>query len=638
MGNSALAPVRIRILCLAGVCFFLALILGWRFYVIQISRHQELLAKAVVRYTIKEETMRQRGKIYDADGNMLVGNMPRIYVVCSPYSIVYEPYAHLEKSLKPGVRESIPRLRETRRKQVAEIMAEYFGKSKEEFYAALEPIVECHDSEGNLLCDDHGKVITRRKMHFLVDKAAEPEVVDRFKTAMKKAKLSLAGFRFENIFVRYYPKQRMLANVLGYANVGKDIYAEQSGLERAIGKDLRAQDSLETYQRGGDGKTLSYGYSAVNIAGHDGDDIYLTVKETVQAILEEELDAAALEFPAESIYAVIVDPQTGNILAMSQRPNFDPGDTSTFSDANLTNKIAVNAYEPGSVMKPFTISTALDNGVVTPETVIDCGSSRTWYYGGHSLSDFRGYGEMTPGGILKKSSNIGTAKVALMMGDEMVYNMLSKFKFGTRSGLPFASESRGRLPKYPFVDKVTVTRAPIGYAVQVTALQLARGYCALANGGKMPELRLLDRRRDSQSGEFIEYPYKDMTQVFKNPQQACQVVDMLISVTASDGTGKQAAIPGYEVAGKTGTSQKLKWNPDLRKMQYGNSYRATFCGFVPARHPEFVMVITFDGVSGARHGGGNVAAPVFKRTMSRVLRQLNVRPDFPEQLTSGRKH
>jgi cell division protein FtsI/penicillin-binding protein 2 len=240
---------------------------------------------------------------------------------------------------------------------------------------------------------------------------------------------------------------------------------------------------------------------------------------------------------------------------------------------------------------------------------------------------------MPPGGILKKSSNIGTAKVALMMGDEKVYRMLTDFKFGTRTGLPFASESRGRLPRYPFPDKVTVTRAPMGYAIQVSALQLARGYCALANGGRMPALRLLDRHRDSVTGEFIEYPYEEPVQVLQRPETAPALTEMLISVTANDGSGKRAAIPGYEVAGKTGTSQKLVWDPVTRKNVYGRSYRATFCGFVPARRPELVMVITFDGLDGGRaHGGGNVAAPVFQRTMSRVLQLLNVPPDFPEKL------
>lgn len=636
--NPQLSQVKIRIAVMAVICLLFAGALGYRFYQIQIVRHTELLAKARRGYTAKTVEVRQRGKIYDADGYLLVGNLPKVYVTCAPYSVVIEPFAHMEKSLKPGVRERVPHLREQRRRKVAAIIARTFGVAFNEIYHSLEPVVPRRGADKKPLVGKDGKVIMRRNNHYVVDKAADPESVAKFKKAMAEADLHLGGFRFENIFTRHYPKGRMLANVIGYANIAKDVNSELGGLERTIGKQLRSEPGQEVHERSRGGSTLAYGENKVLAAGYDGDDVYLTIKEPVQSILEEELDAAALEFPADSIYAVIVDPRTGNILAMSQRPNFDPDNTETLNNASLSNIIAVNAYEPGSVMKPFTIAKALDFGVITPETIIDCGKSRDWFYGGHRLSDFRGYGEMTPGGILKKSSNIGTAKVALMMGDDRVMQMIRDFKFGTRTGLPFASESKGRLPKFPFPDKVTVTRAPIGYAIQVTALQLARGYCTLANGGMMPQLRILDRCRKADTGEFVEYPYELQEKILHNPATAPAVVEMLLSVTAKDGTGKQAAIEGYEVAGKTGTSQKLVWDPVRRKNYYGNSYRATFCGFVPARHPALVMVITFDGVSGARHGGGNVAAPVFKRTMSRVLRTLNIPPDFPEKLEKNAKN
>ncbi|MBQ4329631.1 MAG: penicillin-binding protein 2 [Lentisphaeria bacterium] len=635
--NPLLSQVKIRILVLAGVCLLFAVALGWRFYHVQITRHAELLQKAKKGYTARRTEIKQRGKIYDADGYLLVGNLPKVYVSCSPYSVVIEPFAHMEKSLRPGVRERVPALRKRRRHMVSLPLARHFGGSAQEHYAALEPIVPCKDIHGKPLLDKEGKVTTRRNQHYVVIKAADPSAVKDFKADMKKADLHLGGFAFSNIFARHYPKGRMLANVIGYANTGKDVNAELGGLELTIGKQLRAEPGQAVYQHARGGSTLAYGDSKVLAEGYDGDDVYLTIKEPVQSILEEELDAAFAEHSVDAVYAVIVDPRTGNILAMSQRPNFDPDDTKTLDNSNMSNKIAVNAYEPGSVMKPFAVAKALDSGIITPETIVDCGSSPKWSYGGHSLHDPRGYGEMTPGGVLKKSSNIGTGKIALMMGDELVYNMLKTFKFGTRTRLPFASESPGILPRYPFPDKVTVTRAPIGYTVQVTALQLARGYCALANGGMMPALRLLDRRRKSSTGEFIEYPYAKMENIFTNPSTASAIVEMLVSVTAPDGTGKRAAIEGYEVAGKTGTAQKLVFDPVAKKRRYGNKYCASFCGFVPARNPALVMVISFDGVTGAVHGGGGVAAPVFKKTLSRVLRLLNVPPDFPEKLEKNAK-
>ena len=493
----SLDPVKRRIYVLIGICLVLTGALVYRFYVVQIVRHEELKKEAENRYTSRnDKKMKQRGKILDADGNLLVGNLPKTFVVCSPYSVVVEPYAHLEKSLKPGVRESIPRRQDERRKKVASLLSEYFEGSVEKFYMELDPWREVRR--------DNGKVEKVKRQNYVIDKAADPEQVRKFKAAMKASKLSLNGIRFDDIYVRNYPKGRMLANVIGLASVGKDVQAEQGGLEKSIGEKLRAEDSVTTYQRSGRGERLAYGENRVDVKGHDGDDIFLTIQEPVQAILEEELDAAVIEHQPAFIYAVIVDPRTGNILAMSQRPNFDPREPETIRDGHFPNALAGNSYEPGSVMKPFTFAKALDEGVINENSIIDCGDSKKCSR--TQKSDPRGYGKMTPGGVLKKSSNIGTARLSLVMGDKMVYDMIKSFRFGQKSGLPFAAESKGRIPRFPFPDGATLTTVVIGYSVQMTILQLARGYCALANGGFMPELRLLDRRRSAETGEIIPYP------------------------------------------------------------------------------------------------------------------------------------
>lgn len=618
--NPALSKSLGRIIILAAVCLLFAGALSYRFYVIQITRHAELYQKATKSYTASSEEVRQRGKIFDRDGNLLVGNMPKVYMICSPYSVVNEPFIHLEKSLRPGDREKMPRLQEARRRKVAAVLASVFGRSEEEFYAELAPMREIKAADGS--------VKTVKNQHLVIAKAADGGAVARFKAEMEARDLHLGGFKFEDIYIRHYPKGPMLANIIGYANIGKDLNSELGGLEFHLGEYLRPRNRSTTIERGRGGTTLSYGVTAVE-EGYDGDDIYLTISEPVQAILEEELDRVAAETGARQIYAVIVDPRSGDILAMSQRPNFDLRDISSVAKGSFANALAGNAYEPGSVMKPFTVAKALDEGVITPASIIDCGNYSQWRYGGHTLTDPRGYGEMTPGGVLQKSSNIGTAKIALMMGDAMVWQMLNDFKFGTRTGLPFKPESRGRLPRYPFQDMVTVTRAAIGYAEQVTPLQLARGYCAIANGGYMPQLRLLDRCRDGKNGKISKFPSPPPEKILNRKETFAELTEMLISVTApSGGTGRRARIPGYEVAGKTGTSQMV-----INGAYSKEWYRASFCGFVPARRPELVMVITVEGLPRDKeHGGGNVAAPVFQRTMSRVLRLLNVRPDHPEEL------
>lgn len=604
--NQALKQIKIRIWCLVGVCLLFAGALVHRFYVVQILRHEELFSKAQQSYTSIHIQHRERGKIYDFHGNTLVGNMPKVTVTCSPYSVVEEPFLHLEKSLKAGVRERIPQLRESRRRRVAAIIAECFNLDEETVYADLAPWGERRNPDGS--------TYRAKRQYIMIEQYADQQMIDRFQQMMREADLHMGGFRFENIYIRHYPHGRMLANIIGLTGLG--------GLERSQHEILVEQSSSETIQRSGDGRVLAYGDNHVDSAGRNGDDIYLTIHEMIQAILEEELDRVQEEHQPWRIYAVIIDPVTGNILGLSQRPNFDLSDRSTITQDNFGNILSGNAYEPGSVMKPFFVAKALDMGVITPETIIDCGSSGVWF----GLKDPRGYGESNPGYILKKSSNIGMGKLGLMMGPDMVLQTLRDFRFGQHTMPLFSGESRGMLPRPPLRD-LTTSRVPIGYAEMVTILQLARAYSALACGGNMPELRLLDRRRDSETGEITEYPYLPKIQVFTNPSTAPSLVEMLISVTDSDGTGRRARIPGYDVAGKTGTAQIVQ------NGRFSQWYRASFCGFVPARNPRVLMVITVEGLpqSGA-HGGGNVAAPVFQRVMSRVLRYLNVPPDYPEQL------
>ena len=470
--NIHLHSVKLRIIAFALLCLIGAGGIAWQFYKVQILRHDELLEKARRRYTTKEVRKRQRGRIFDADGNLLAGNESRIHVACSPYSAVYEPFVHLEKSLRPGVRESLPGKRMQRRIRLAVLLAKFFGRSPREFYQELEPFVKVYDKNGSVVRDEHGREKIRKNHYIRIAKEAEPQQVEKFKKALRQAGLGNAGFVYRNIFVRHYPKGRMLANVLGVANISMEGTSELGGLERQLAKKMRSQESVTEFVRGRKGTSLPYVKQTIEEKGKDGNDIYLTIQEPVQSILEEELDKAVEEFNVEAVYAVIADPRTGNILAISQRPNFDPEDSSTINNASISVLPAVNGYEPGSVMKPFTVGKAMDWGVITPDSIIDCGESREWYYMGRPLKDFRGYGKMPVGGVLKKSSNIGTAKIALMMGDEKVMRMLTTFGFGSRTGLPFASETRGRLPKYPFTDKLVVTRAPIGYSVQVSILQL----------------------------------------------------------------------------------------------------------------------------------------------------------------------
>ena len=212
-----------------------------------------------------------------------------------------------------------------------------------------------------------------------------------------------------------------------------------------------------------------------------------------------------------------------------------------------------------------------------------------------------------------------------MLGEDRVYQAFRLFGFGTRTNLPLPNESIGYLPRPAKWDKLSITRFPIGYSIRLSPLQLLRAYCALANGGKLPQLRLLDKVVYPETGEVRVFPHAPQIQLFEHPEAHRRLVDMMISVTESGGTATKAAIPGFQVAGKTGTSKKYDGS---RGGYASGQYFASFIGFVPAKAPRLVMLVTMDNPKGSSYGG-TVSAPVFAKTAERILRYWNVQPTEP---------
>ncbi|MBE6391926.1 MAG: penicillin-binding protein 2 [Lentisphaerae bacterium] len=610
-----LKNIRFRIIFLA--CLWVPILCGfiWRAYHLQITRHAELKEKARIKYSSKVKITGKRGEIFDADGNLLVANLPRISIAVSPYAAVHEAFVHYEKSRNPERRAQAPALREQRRRKLAQIFSRFFNKPFMHFYRQLEPM--------NRRVAKDGTVSFTKNQYLLLEREAEKTFVDQFKAAMKSAGLgrTLATFSFKNIYVRNHPKGRLAADLLGYTDIVNDKEIAKGGLESSLNVSIQSVDGLHSFERDRRGSPLSYGKQNLHDAT-DGKDVYLTIRENIQAILEEELDNAVAEWNPANIYAAIADPRTGDILAIAQRPTWDPTDRTTFIKNQTGMRFAIETYEPGSVFKPFFVGKALDWNVVSPSDKIDC-ENGSWIYARKVLSDVSRYGLLTPGEILKKSSNIGAAKIGLKMGDRKMNEVRRLFGFGQRTGLQIPRESRGLLAKIPGA-KVTSSRVPIGYATSVTILQLLRGYCAVATG-KLPRLNIIDRYRDTETGKDIIQPRAEPVPVFENSEAHKQLVEMLCTVTAKDGTGRRGAIAGYEVAGKTGTARKV-----IGRGYGEKAYFTSFAGFVPAKHPELVMVVTVDHPKGKNLGGGTVAAPIFKKTLERVLRTMLIPPDFPE--------
>lgn len=612
--SSTFVHTRIRLFLF--LLLLVAIGVAARFFYIQVICHDHYLKTAREIYTHEGAISGKWGEIFDRDGNLLVGNMPCIQVRCSPCNIPDE--------------ES--------RSKIIRLVVKYFGRDYLYFRKRFEPQVMRKDRKS-------GKMKMMPNQYCLIAKHADMHEVEAFKRELVRAfqnekeirlgkttarALPRNVFAYDVVTRRTYPKGRLLSNVLGYSNIAdKGEISPQEGLERKMYDQMAPTKGREKYERDLAGRRLVYGNNKVLEQSHDGKNVYLTICEPIQSIVEEELDAAVAEWNPHSAYAIVADPKNGNILAIAQRPTFDPNDRKSFKPGAVTTRIAMDIYEPGSVMKPFVVGKALDWRVITPDTEFFC-EKNNWRFGGWSLSDTKDYGTLTTTGVITKSSNIGTGKIAVMLGRERTYNVLKMFGFGSRTNLPLPAESVGVLPHYKKWAEVQITRVPIGYTMNTTLLQITRAYCALANGGKIPQLRLIDRIENIDGTERSVMPYAEQIPLFERQEAYGQLIDMLVTVTEKGGTATRAAIPGYKVAGKTGTSRK-----GYSRKGFSGNYYTSFAGFVPAKNPAFVMVIMVDSPKGKRPGGGSVAAPIFARSGARILDYLNI-PADPELLPKKR--
>ncbi len=572
---------------------------------LQINRGDELKSKAASKYRGSRKTVGKRGEIYDKNGNLLVGNMPCVTLYIDP--------THVKTPLK--------------RQQMAATLAREIGKDAAELEAKLTPERPKLNSSGKPVLNKDGKPVMVPVRYAILAKQIPMDKAAKLRKFMNES--GFTEIQYQPDTMRHYPKNGLLANILGLTQGDSASNAVAVfGVEKFYNNKIAPSGGEDIYERDRRGVPLTYG-NRKTVNAKDGANIYLTIDEVLQSIMEEELDEAFKKWKPKTIYAVMVDPRTGNVLAIGQRPSFDPNNKSEIQTSDCRNRIVEDRIEPGSIAKSIAVAGALDRGLVTPESRIFC-ENGLWYYGGKKLTDTHKNGTLTVSDIIKVSSNVGTAKIALLMGEENLYNTFTSFGFGERSGLPLRPESRCVLRHYKKWDKLTITRVPIGYSINVTPVQMARAYCALANDGKLPKLRLVDRIEDPETGKIYQLPLEPPRQIFRRPQTGKEITQMLKGVTGPGGTAKQAAIPGYQVAGKTGTSRK-----SMGRAGYSSKYFASFVGYVPADKPAFVLLVTTDEPQGSSYGG-TVSGPIFRRIAQRALNYMQIAPD-PAQLPPNKK-
>jgi cell division protein FtsI/penicillin-binding protein 2 len=438
-------------------------------------------------------------------------------------------------------------------------------------------------------------------------------------------RLDLPGIHFLPESKRYYPMRELAAQVLGY--VGTDNQG-LAGLELVYDREVAGKPGRRTLLRDARrGMVVAPGLaaSAAGTAGTDpepGRDLYLTLDATVQHVVERELQKAVEKNRAKSGSVVLLDPATGAVLAMASYPSFDPNRYGDFSPREQRNRTIMDAYEPGSTFKMVTAAAALGAGVVKPEDVFDCEMGGITLYG-IRIRDHKPYGRLTFAEVIAKSSNVGVIKTAFKLGDERFYKAIRALGFGRPTGIDLPGENPGILAPLKAWRPLTKAYIAFGQGVSVTPLQLAAALAAIADRGTLRVPHVV--ARVDNGGTIARASSRSTGPAISGqpitPETARAVAGLLEGVVTG-GTGKSAAVPGYRVAGKTGTAQK----PGVGGYAHG-SYVPSFIGFAPADRPALVGVVAIDSPSGFEYYGAQVAAPAFGAITRQILLYLGVRPE-----------
>ncbi len=427
--------------------------------------------------------------------------------------------------------------------------------------------------------------------------------------------LRLPGIVVQDETERVHPGHSVAANLIGFTDgEGKGVEGVERSWEQVLagvpGKIVAEYDHQMRVIPTGQGHLLE---------PVPGRSVQLTIDRDLQWYAQQQLAAEVAATGAVNGTAITMDVRTGQVLAMATAPTFDPDDRRNTKPEWLRNPAVQDTYEPGSVNKVITAAAALQAGVVTPDTVIDV--PPTYKVAGHVLHDAEDHGEehLTFTGVLAKSSNIGTVKVAQLLGKERLYAMLRTFGFGSLTGVGLPAEQPGVVPEPQNWSGTSISTIPIGQGISVNALQMASVYATVANGGVRVAPTVVAGTVDG-SGRLTPTAAPAARRVI-SPQIAAQLRTMLEAVISDKGTAPLAAIPGYRVAGKTGTAQRVVNG----RYQAGN-YTSSFVGFAPADAPRLVTAVVLQGTGKHGYFGGAVAAPVFESIMSFALRSLSIPP------------
>ena len=421
--------------------------------------------------------------------------------------------------------------------------------------------------------------------------------------------LRLKGVHQLTEYKRKYPEGEAAAHVVGFTGIED---RGQEGVELAFDSDLTGRNGMRRVIKDRLGRPVEDIGDVVPPA--DGQDIELAIDSKVQFFAYQRVRDAVIEHKAKAGSVVVLDVQTGEVLALANYPSFVPGERHNRSGAQLRNRALTDIFEPGSTMKPFIIGWAMESGRVTPDTVIQTAPGSITI-GGATITDAHPHGALTVAQVIQKSSNVGTVKMAMQMQPREMWELFSAVGFGQRPQIDFPGAVTGRLRPYKSWRPIEQATMSFGYGLSTSLFQLARAYTVFAHDGELVPVTIV--RRPADAGAPVSG-----VQVL-SPKTARAVREMLHMVTMEGGTAPKAQPMGYTVGGKTGTAYKQEGKGYSQK-----KYRAWFVGLAPAMNPRIVVAVMVDEPSNGKYYGGDVAAPVFAEVVQQTLRTLGVQPDM----------
>jgi cell division protein FtsI (penicillin-binding protein 3) len=554
--------------------------LGFRLYHLQVVRHKELLTKVRNLHERKQFIAPVRGDILDANMNVLAQTITVWNVAADP------------DLMKQDVR------------QWAKLLA---------------PALEMREAE---LVEK----LSRPARHVALKKKVSDEIVADLKeqidglNAKRKRTAQLRGLKFEREFQRYYPNAVLASHVIGFTYNEWQEYGSQQvsvqkggdGIENFYNQELTGTVGYRLIEKNRRGEELVT-FRSEDVPPQNGCRIVLTIDQTIQHIVEEELERVCEERRPASAVAIVMRPDTGEILAMANRPTFDLNDPN--KDVSHMKNIAIaDMHEPGSTFKIIVVGAGLDQKVVSLEDTFFCENGK-FLYAGSYLHDHKPYGYQTVLQIVAHSVNIGAAKIALKLGEQPFYQYICKFGFGERTEIQLPGEAKGLVHSPKNYSKISQTRIAMGHEITVTPLQTILAMSAIANGGNLMKPTIVKRIVNEENETMREFtPVVRRRVLGKAATQ--KLTAALVRVVSPDGTAEKASLPGWTVAGKTGTAQKLE---DGRYVD--DKYYSSFVGFLPAEKPQLCILVGLDDIDDY---GGQAAAPVFQQIAARSAAYLDL--------------